>query len=133
MPAFIGVHHINLSVADLERSAAWYRKVLRLEEGWDIDDVEGRGRKKVLTHPGTAFRIVLSLHQSNDGSRFSEFKTGLDHVAFSIADRPQLDLWQAWFDEHDVEHSEIKEGATGWLITFRDLDNIQFEMYTVSK
>ena len=130
---FEGVHHLNFSVTDLERSAAWYRETLGLTPGWEMEDTEGRGRKVVLLHPGSALRIVLSLHSANGGEPFSEYRTGLDHVAFTVADRAELERWQARFEELQVEHSEIKEGATGWLITFRDPDNVQFEVYTRSK
>jgi glyoxylase I family protein len=133
MPEFGGVHHLNLSVTDLERSAAWYRDVLGLKEGWEMEDVEGRGRKVVLLHPTEPLRIVLSLHQRNEGERFSELRTGLDHLAFTVTDRAALEEWARRFDELGVERSPIKEGATGWLVTFRDPDNIQYEMYTVSK
>jgi glyoxylase I family protein len=133
MPEFSGVHHLNFSVTDLNRSASWYIDVLGLNKGWEMEDVEGRGRKLVLLHPTEPLRIVLTVHQSNQGEPFSEFRTGLDHVAFTVADRASLEAWARRFDELGVEHSPIKEGATGWLITFRDPDNVQLEMYTRSK
>jgi glyoxylase I family protein len=133
MPEFSDIHHLNFSVTDLERSAAWYREVLGLEQGWEMPDQEGRGRKVVLLHPSSPFRLVLSLHQANDGEPASELRTGMDHVAFTVADRPALEQWQRHFDEKGVEHSPVKEGATGWLITFRDPDNIQLEVYTQGK
>jgi catechol 2,3-dioxygenase-like lactoylglutathione lyase family enzyme len=133
MPAFGGIHHINFSVTDGERSAAWYAEVLGLSRGWEMEDTEGRGRKIVLLHPTEPLRVVLSQHQSNPGEPFSEFQTGLDHVALTVTDRAELEAWSRRFEELGVEHSEIKEGATGWLITFRDPDNIQLELYTRSK
>jgi glyoxylase I family protein len=136
MPAdlqFLGIHHLNFSVTDLERSAAWYEKVLGLARGWEMPDSEGRGQKIILLQPNSAFRLVLSFHQTNEGERFSEFRTGLDHVAFTVADRPALEDWGRRFDELGVEHTPIKEGATGWLIVFRDPDGTQLEMYTVGK
>lgn len=133
MPEFGGVHHLNVSVTDLDRSVAWYTSVLDLKVGWDNPDVEGRGRKVVMLHPTDPLRIVLTVHQSNSGEPFSEFRTGIDHIAFSVADRDALEAWQRHFDDLGVDHSPIKEGATGWLITFRDLDNLQFEMYTQTK
>ena len=57
----------------------------------------------------------------------------MDHLAFTVADREVLEAWVRRFDELGVDHSPIKEGATGWLTTFRDPDNIQFEMYTQGK
>jgi glyoxylase I family protein len=133
MPEFSGVHHINFSVTDLERSATWYMQVLGLNTGWEMEDVEGRGRKVVLLHPTSPLRFVLSLHRANSGELASEFRTGLDHLAFTVADRAELDAWLAHFENLGVDHSSIKEGATGWLITFRDPDNVQLEMYTVGK
>jgi len=133
MPEFSAVHHVNLSVTDLARSAAWYAEVLGLTKGWEMDDTEGQGRKVVLLQAGSPFRLVLSRHQSNDGQPFSEFRTGLDHLAFTVAGRAELEAWERRLEELGGDHSPIKEGATGWLITFRDLDNIQFEMYTQGK
>lgn len=133
MPQFTGLHHINFSVTDLERSADWYEKVFGLSRGWEMQDTDGQGRKIVLLHPESPFRLVLSLHQSNPGDAASEFRTGLDHVAFTVADRRELEAWQRRLDEAGVEHTPIKEGATGWLIIFRDPDNIQLEMYTQGK
>lgn len=133
MPEFTGIHHINFSVTDLDRSAAWYREVLGLTTGWEMEDTDGRGRKVVLLHPSSPLRIVLSLHQKNEGDPASEFRTGLDHIAFTVADRAELERWQQRFEELGVEHSPINEGATGWLITFRDPDNIQLEVYTQTK
>jgi catechol 2,3-dioxygenase-like lactoylglutathione lyase family enzyme len=132
-PAFTGIHHINFSVTDLERSGRWYQDVLGLELGWEMPDVEGRGRKIVLLVPGSSLRLVLSQHQANDGQPASEFRTGMDHLALTVADRAALEAWIGRFAEAGVTHSEIKEGATGYLIVFRDPDNIQLEMYTISK
>lgn len=133
VPEFSSVHHVNFTVTDLGRSAAWYTQVLGLTKGWEMEDAEGKGRKVVLLLDGTPLRIVLSLHQANSGEPFSEFVTGLDHIALTVSDRGELEAWQRRFEELGVTHTPIKEGATGWLITFRDPDNIQFEMYTQSK
>jgi glyoxylase I family protein len=130
---FLGVHHLNLSVTDLERSAEWYEQVLGLTRGWEMPDTEGRGRKIILLHPSSPFRLVLSLHAANEGGSFSEFRTGLDHIAFTVADRGTLERWAQHFNEMGIEHSPIKEGATGWLVVFRDPDGVQLEMYTVGK
>jgi len=132
MPTFVDVHHINFTVTDIDRSVAWYRDVLGMKEGWNMDQ-EGRWRKVALLHPESPFRLVLTQHASGDGERFDETRTGLDHIAFTVADRPELEAWERHFNEAGVDHSEIKEGATGWLITFRDPDNIQLEVYTREK
>jgi glyoxylase I family protein len=130
---FSGIHHINFTVTDLERSAAWYMDVLGLEKGWEMPDVEGRGRKIALLLPGSPFRLVISQHVSNEGGPASEFRTGLDHIALTVEDRAELESWKRHFEEKGVAHSGIKEGATGYFIVFRDPDNIQLEVYTKGK
>jgi len=132
-PAPSGIHHIGLTVTDLERSGEWYSRVLGLERAFEIEDVQGRGRKVAFLIPGTPVRLAMALHQSNQGERFSEFRTGMDHLAFTVADRAELDRWVARLDGLGVPHSDITEGQTGWFIALRDPDNIQLELYTRSK
>lgn len=72
----LGIHHINLSVTHLDTSVRWYMEVLGLEKGWEMDDVEGRGKKVALLMPGSSFRLVLTQHSGNHGNDFSEFATG---------------------------------------------------------
>ena len=91
------------------------------------------GRKVVLVSPDSALRLTLTHHQANKGERFSEFRTGLDHVALTVSSRADLLAWVNRLDELNVSHSEITEGAAGWLVAFRDPDNIQLELYTVEK
>lgn len=132
-PIVNGIHHVNLTVSDLARSAEWYVRVLGLTHGWDMDDIDGRGQKTVLLVPGSALRVVLSRHRAGSGAGFSEFNVGLDHLAFTVADRSELEIWVRKLDAEAVDHSPIKEGATGWLTTLRDPDNIQLELYTLGK
>lgn len=133
MPTFTGIHHVTLTVTDLERSTGWYIRVMGFERGPEIADQDGRGEKRLLLQPGTAFRLVLVRHAANQGGGSSEFVTGLDHLAFGVSHREELETWDRHLTACEVEHSPIKEGITGWLFTFRDPDNIQLEMYTIGK
>jgi len=56
------------------------------------------------------------------------FLNGVSH-ADELGYRAELEDWQARFQERGIEHSEIKPSALGSLITFRDPDNIQLEVY----
>lgn len=62
---------------------------------------------------------------------FSERRTGLDHLAFQVSNREQLEAWIARFDAHGVVHSEIKAAAIPgtFLVVFRDPDGIQLELF----
>jgi catechol-2,3-dioxygenase len=73
--------------------------------------------------------IGLVAHPGNDGEPFSEFRTGLDHAELGVPSREALEEWVERLDELGVEHSGIKEAALGAMVTFRDPDNIQLELY----
>jgi catechol 2,3-dioxygenase-like lactoylglutathione lyase family enzyme len=84
MPDLTGYDHLNLTVADPTRSAAWYTEVLGFEVVLERE-VHGM-RKVVMRHAGG---LVLGLTGHGDrasGDAFSEFRTGMDHVAFAVPD-----------------------------------------------
>jgi catechol 2,3-dioxygenase-like lactoylglutathione lyase family enzyme len=61
--------------------------------------------------------------------RFSEYRVGLDHVAFGCADRAELETWTRRLDELGVEHGEIKDRGYGSGVSFRDPDGIALEFF----
>lgn len=129
MPDLTGVHHLNFTVLDLKKSAAWYSEVLGLIRLWELEDT-GQGAKVLFLHPGCRLMIGLTAHASNSGDRFSEFRTGLDHASFSVSTLQELETWQAHFEELGVEHSPITQTPRGaWELVFRDPDNIQLELF----
>lgn len=132
MPDITGVNHINFTVLDLKKSAAWYAEIFGLTTLWELEDV-GQGAKVIMLHPGSRLMIGLTEHKSNPGDRFSEFRTGLDHASFSVATREELEAWQARFEQLGVEHSPMTQTPRGaWELVFRDPDNIQLELFAFS-
>lgn len=123
------IHHVAINVHDLERAERWYTEVLDFRR---LGPFAGEGFQRMLVrHPSG---IVLGLTKHDDpeaDTQFSERRTGLDHVAFQVADRDQLEAWIARFDGLGVAHSEIKQTPlTGsFLVAFRDPDGIQLELY----
>lgn len=127
MPELTGYHHVNLSVPDATASARWYGDVLGL-----VTVREGvvDGMTKVVMTARCGLFLGLTGHgQRASGDRFSEFRTGLDHVALAVADRAALDAWAAHLDAHGVEHSGINASLLGEIITLRDPDNTQIELF----
>jgi len=61
--------------------------------------------------------------------RFDEDATGLDHVSFGVASRADLDAAAASLDELGVPHETVKDIGVGFLLEFRDPDNIALELY----
>ena len=120
--------YVGLSVTDVQRSATWYRDVLGFET--ERDNLAGSTRSSdwdevLLRHPHSNVRIGLMRHPSNDGTPFSEFRTGLDHVELEVRSLDELDAWRLRLDRAGVPHS----GARPHIVTFRDPDNIQLELY----
>ena len=130
------LHHIALTVTDVDASVAWYEKVFQIPHVADVPHEGGVG--KLLR--GDVLGIVLHHHETNDGERFAETKTGLDHVGFNVGTRDDLVRWQAHLAELGVERVEVADRpltqspiADDWygsVLVFRDPDNIQLELFS---
>jgi len=129
MPTITGFHHIALTVSDAAKSAEFYTNVFGFVPVLELPDEAGRGFKRVLAHGESRTILGLSVHGSNDGSPFTEFRTGLDHFSFGVTSHAELDAWVARFDELGIEHSEVRTTPVGDLMTVRDPDNIQVELW----
>jgi catechol 2,3-dioxygenase-like lactoylglutathione lyase family enzyme len=133
-PAIQGVHHVSLTVTDLEASIAWYQRVFRTQR-LDLTiphyGRESTGYAVLLPEPRSGLIFGLHTNTGNDGQPFDEARTGLDHVSFGVAGRAALEVWTGWLDELGVEHTGIvdeTEPLTYSTVVFRDPDNIQLEL-----
>jgi catechol 2,3-dioxygenase-like lactoylglutathione lyase family enzyme len=81
-----------------------------------------------LFHP-CGVPVGLVVHDDAKSGGFDERAAGLDHFAFRVADRQTLEEWAGRFDRLGVAHSGIQEENGGPLITLRDPDNIQIELW----
>ena len=129
MPTITGFHHISLTVSDAAKSELFYAKVFGFVPVLELPDEGGRGFKRVLAHAESRTILGFTVHGSNDGSPFTEFRTGLDHFSFGVSSRAELDAWVAHFDELGIEHGGVKTTAAGDLVALRDPDNIQVELW----
>lgn len=126
-PELTGVSHLDLSVSDVEASAEWYVDVLGLKR---IRRVDLPLRTMiVLIAPATRLVIGLNTHADRPDGRFDERRVGLDHVGFAVAQRADLDSWEAHLSAHGVDHSPVADTASGSALVFRDPDHIQLEMW----
>jgi glyoxylase I family protein len=129
MPDIIG-QVVILTVSNAERSAAWYCALLGAEEAGRYVEPDGQSAQVLLAWPQSGLQLCLVQHGKDPGT-FNEFRAGLDHLEFLVAQRRDLDAWAARLDELGIPHSGIKEPSytANSMITFRDPDNIQLEFF----
>lgn len=123
---FVGIGHLDLSVSNVERSAAWYEQVLGLKRRRRVDFTD---RTMIGLLHSSGLIIGLNQHASSSEERFSELRLGLDHVGFLLERREDLDQWQRRLASLAVEHSPVAEVEAGAALVFRDPDNIQLEFW----
>lgn len=130
VPELDAYHHVSLTVTDVEASERWYRAVFGLERAF-VEEHGDAGYTVVLQRPGTPVFLGLVHHEVNGHEGFAEHRTGLDHFAFRVGSREELDRWLGHFTALDVPNSGIAQAAEPFpyaLIVARDPDNIQLEV-----
>jgi len=127
MTPFPPIAHVALTVRDLEVSIPWYTELFNDQPV--IDEDTGPFRHVVWMVSGT----LVGLHQFPDSdvtTPFSERRPGLDHVAFGVADRSELELWEKHLDQLGVSHDTIKDAGYGSGLSFRDPDGLPLEFFS---
>ncbi len=120
------VHHIRLIVTDPIRSRDFYTSLLNFTVAAELPP------GFVLTDGNMLLGITppWDASQAPSNDRFSPHRVGLDHLSFGVANRAELHKAAALFEEHDVEHGEVRDlpdfGIT--ILSFSDPDGIQLEL-----
>jgi glyoxylase I family protein len=132
MPSITGFHHASFTVSDREKSVAWYQEVLGFERHSEVE--ANAFRRTRMRHPDSGITVTLTEHERGQAGRFDERRIGLDHLALAVPDLDDLKAWKRRFEERGVDHSEIHETGPGAsMITLRDPDNIQLEVFSTPK
>jgi glyoxylase I family protein len=126
-PAWDKVSHISFSARDKGECAAFFARTLGFAP---LEETSGDGWSAIiLVHQATGTVIEFQQHDGNDGSAFDPRRTGLDHVGFKVAERADLDEWQRHFADLGVDYTPVVDREYGSVLTFRDPDGRQFEMF----
>jgi catechol 2,3-dioxygenase-like lactoylglutathione lyase family enzyme len=122
-----GLDHIILTVADPARSRAFYGDTLGFAVEVIPEDPDGAFYFAV---GGVSF-FVFPSRRPLAGDRFSEFRIGLDHLAFRAPSEAALHALAERLTADGVETQGVERFApTGNLyVAFRDPDNIQLEYW----
>lgn len=130
MVTLTGIHHLSLTVTDLERSVRWYEQVLGFSSAEEIEK-EGFQRRR-LRHQEAGIILTLTRHDVVHGTAFDERRPGLDHLGLGVPDVAAVHAWKERLEEHGVEHSAVKPNGPGAILTLRDPDGIQLEIVAVN-
>jgi len=130
------VHHLRLTVTDVQRSREFYTGLLGFEvvaESPPPGDPAAAETFKVLFGGVVMARgnLVLGLRpMAAAGDRFDPDRVGLDHLSFGVASRAELEQAAALFDEHGVTHGVITPLAAFGIevLSFEDPDGMQLEL-----
>jgi len=136
-PAPTRIHHVALTVTDLDASVAWYEAVFSVR--YLMDAPHEGGTARILADAEQTLAFALHVHDANQGESFAETRTGLDHVGFVVPARSDLERWQEHLERNGVVRAEaadkpltqspISDQPYGSVLVFRDPDNIQLELF----
>lgn len=126
------VDHVDLTVASLERSLAFYRELLR-PLGWRREsEVAGERGETIHYLWGPDLRGAVGLRAATAEREPDRYATGLHHLAFGARSRRRVDERARWL--HDAG-AEIESGPREYDYTpryyavfFRDPDGIKLEI-----
>jgi glyoxylase I family protein len=131
------LHHIAITVTDLDASITWYERVFGVAFRMEVPHPGGTG--KILADEDMQLVFALHRHDANEGEFFTETRTGLDHVGLGVPSRADLEVWQTHLDAQGVRRapmanqpctqSPIEDHFFGSILVFRDPDNVQFELF----
>lgn len=135
------IHHLRLTVTDVERSKAFYTELLGFAVAVDappppddpnhavlVDSLQGG---VILAHQGMFIGLrPVGAEQREGSDRFDPFRVGLDHLSFAVPTRADLDEAMRMLDERGIDHGPIRELPPLGLsfLAFFDPDGIALEL-----
>jgi glyoxylase I family protein len=135
------VHHLRLTVTDVQRSLAFYTEILGFQVAVDgpptpdddhydalVDSLQGG---VILVHEGIYVGLrPVDRERATGADHFDPFRVGLDHLSFSVPTRADLDAATTLLDERGVAHGPIRDLVPLGLcfLAFFDPDGIALEL-----
>ncbi|GAB3461874.1 VOC family protein [Kineococcus endophyticus] len=133
-----GLHHVRLSVSDIERSRTFYSHLLGADPA--IDNTSELTDPTAVDDPqrlygGVVFEVgdqILGLRPvpGAAGETFTPSRVGLDHVSLAVSSRADLEAAAARMSAAGVEHGEIIELSEQnmQILSIQDPDDINLEL-----
>ncbi|MET3804630.1 glyoxylase I family protein [Nakamurella sp. UYEF19] len=125
--------HVRLTVTDIEKSRAFYDDVFGLPVAFELpaDADEETKAQLWFLFGGVIYKLGDSLLglRPVGADEFVEDRTGLDHVSFAVPSHEALTDAAAMLDTRGVQHGGVKDIGAGYILEFRDPDNIALELF----
>ena len=126
------VAHVRLTVTDIERSRRFYENVF----GWPVflEVPEGADAETRQALDFLFGGVIYDLGGALIGlrpvatDRFDEDRAGLDHLAFRVDSKDELDAAAAHLDTLGIDHEPVKDIGPAYILEFRDPDHIALEL-----
>jgi catechol 2,3-dioxygenase-like lactoylglutathione lyase family enzyme len=123
----VNVHHVTLTVLDVDRSAEWYQRVLGPAEAITRS---GNGWHRVRMAWPDGLVIGVTAHEATaPGDAFDASRIGLDHIGLACSTEDEVRAWADRLDELQVDRGPVETVPYGWAVTARDPDGIAIEFF----
>lgn len=126
------IAHVRLTVTDIERSRQFYESVFDWPVLIELPDNADEATRRQL---GFLFGgVIYDLGGALLGlrpvatDRFDEDRAGLDHIAFRVGSKAELDAAATHLDDLGITHEAVKDIGPSYILEFRDPDNIALEL-----
>lgn len=124
------INHLDLTVADLKVSTAFYDKVLGRIGYVRTSEYEGEVPCWVLSHSGSTFSI--GLHKARASTPHDRYAVGLHHVAFHLASRAEVDSFHEFLLSERIAvldaPAQYDYTPGYYAVFFTDPDGIKIEL-----
>jgi catechol 2,3-dioxygenase-like lactoylglutathione lyase family enzyme len=121
------VHHLTLTVSDVDRSATWYQSLIGPAEAIRRT---GPGWQRIRMQWSSGLVIGVTAHDTTPaGDAFDHGRVGLDHVGLSCRNEAEVRLWARRLDEIGAIRGPVEDVPYGWAVTGRDTDSIPVEFF----
>jgi glyoxylase I family protein len=130
------IHHLRLTVTDVERSRDFYTSLLGFDvavESPPAGDPSAAEVYKLLFGGVVMVRgnLLLGLRpMAPAGDRFDPDRVGLDHLSFGVRGRDDLEQAVQLFEDRGVRHGQITRLPSFGIdvLSFEDPDGVQLEL-----
>ena len=129
MPHFTGIHHLAITVSDLDVSTAFYQLVFGFPPSSALEGADLH--RRLFTLP-SGVNLGLTEHNPPTTEVFTPFRPGMDHVGFAVDTREELLNWADHLTTVCIAHSGLVDAPYGVALSFKDPDGIALEFF-VSK